>query len=102
MRRAAAWLATVLLLAACSRPRQRELTVQWLALPAALDALHDARLMSKAIVVNVCDPLVRVDDPYEDTAMKSISTGSSSERTRSLMNTNAPFNTPTHSGRRPA
>ena len=47
-------------------------------------------------------PLVRVLLPYDATAMKSNSTGSAIERARSLMNTNAPFSTPTSSGGRPA
>ena len=47
-------------------------------------------------------PLVRVADPYDDTAMKSNSTGRSIARARSLMNMNAPLSTPTSSGGRPA
>jgi hypothetical protein len=45
-------------------------------------------------------PLVRVELPYDDTAMKSNSTGTSMARARSLMNMNAPFRTPTRSGTR--
>ncbi len=47
-------------------------------------------------------PLVRVADPYDDTAMKSNSTGRSMARARSLMNMHAPFNTPTRRGARAA
>ena len=47
-------------------------------------------------------PLVRVAEPYDDTAMKSNSTGRSIARERSLMNMNAPLSTPTSSGGRPA
>ena len=36
----------------------------------------------------------RVADPYEETAMKSNSTGRSIARDRSLMNMNAPLSTP--------
>ena len=45
-------------------------------------------------------PLVRVADPYDETAMKSNSTGRSMARARSLMNMQAPFSTPTSSGER--
>ena len=40
-------------------------------------------------------PLVRVADPYDDTAMKSNSTGRSIARARSAMNMNAPLRIPT-------
>ena len=47
-------------------------------------------------------PLVRVAEPYDDTAMKSISTGSGMARARSAMNTKAPLSTPMSSGARPS
>ena len=40
----------------------------------------------------------RVADPYEDTAMKSNSTGRSIARARSAMNMKAPLRMPTSSG----
>ena len=43
-------------------------------------------------------PLVRVADPYDDTAMKSNSTGRSIARAMSAMNMNAPLRMPTSSG----
>ena len=43
-------------------------------------------------------PLVRVAEPYDDTAMKSNSTGRSIARARSAMNMNAPLRMPTSSG----
>jgi len=43
-------------------------------------------------------PLVRVADPYDETAMKSNSTGSAMARARSAMKRKAPFRTPTRIG----
>ncbi len=46
-------------------------------------------------------PLVLVELPYDDTAMKSNSTGRSIARARSAMKRKAPLSTPTSSGARP-
>ena len=43
-------------------------------------------------------PLVRVAEPYDDTAMKSNSTGSAIARARSAMKRKAPLSTPTRIG----
>ena len=47
-------------------------------------------------------PLERVLLPYDDTAMKSISTGRSMARLRSEANITAPLSTATSKGWRPA
>ncbi len=47
-------------------------------------------------------PLVWVALPYDETAMKSISTGRSMARARSDRKKHAPLSTPTSSGGRPA
>jgi len=47
---------------------------------------------------NRTTPLERVEEPYDETAMKSISTGASISRHRSAMNAKAPRRTPTRSG----
>ncbi len=47
-------------------------------------------------------PLERVDEPYDEQAMKSTSAGSGMARRRSAMKTKAPFSTPMSSGSRPS
>jgi hypothetical protein len=47
-------------------------------------------------------PEDRVPEPYEDTAIQSISTGMCIARARSAITMTAPFSTPTSSSSRPA
>ncbi len=51
------------------------------------------RSMSRSLTMRTT-PLVRVALPYDDTAMKSISTGRCRCRARSERKTKAPFSTP--------
>ena len=64
-----------------------------------MSTCRPVRSMSRSLTMRTT-PLVRVADPYDDTAMKSNSTGRSIARARSLMNMNAPLSTPTSSGGR--
>ena len=89
------------------RPARREVLAQVRERETGVDDVLDdqrrarsVRSRSRSFMMRTT-PLVRVADPYDDTAMKSNSTGRSIARDRSLMNTNAPLSTPTSSGGRP-
>ena len=58
---------------------------------------RSVRSMSRSFMIRTT-PLVRVAEPYDETAMKSNSTGRSIARARSAMNMNAPLRMPTSSG----